>query len=53
MVAGGETVILPKFDASAVLRAIPKYKVSLMAAPPTMLTLLMDEPDVRESTIQA
>ena len=48
MVAGGETVILPKFDASAVLRAIPKYKVSLMAAPPTMLTLLMDEPDVRE-----
>lgn len=45
---GGTMVILPKFDALAVLKAIEKHKVTLTYLPPTAIYSLLSHPQVRD-----
>ncbi|MGE0860410.1 MAG: class I adenylate-forming enzyme family protein [Gammaproteobacteria bacterium] len=45
---GGTTVILPAFDATAVLEAIQQYRVTHVFLPPTAYYALLDHPTVRD-----
>lgn len=45
---GGTNVILPGFDASQVLPAIPQYRVTHLFLPPTAFYALLAHPDVNE-----
>src|SRR5439155_20637256 len=46
--AGGTNVIMPKFDAVAVMRHIEAHRVTHMFLPPTAFYALLTEPKVRE-----
>ena len=41
---GGQIVMLPRFDLAAVLKAIPKYRITAMPGVPTMYRALLDAP---------
>ena len=45
---GGTNVILPGFDALAVLRAIEQYRVTHLFLPPTAFYALLARPEVRK-----
>lgn len=45
---GGKTVILPGFDAGAILDAIERERVTHLYLPPTAIYMLMEHPGVRE-----
>jgi fatty-acyl-CoA synthase len=45
--AGAKTIIVPAFDPAAVLDAVEEHRVTAMTATPTMLYMLLNEPDVR------
>ncbi len=44
---GGRTVVLPTFDARAVIDTIDAERVTVLPAAPTMLALMLDELDAR------
>ncbi|MGD9943951.1 MAG: class I adenylate-forming enzyme family protein [Burkholderiaceae bacterium] len=44
---GGTLVILPKFDAAAVLQAIQDHRISFLYLPPTAIYALLSHPDAR------
>ncbi|MGQ2923570.1 class I adenylate-forming enzyme family protein [Hydrogenophaga sp. ANAO-22] len=44
---GGTLVILPKFDADAVMQAIQRHRVSWLYLPPTAVYSLLSHPDAR------
>lgn len=46
MALGGTVVVLPAFDAGAVLDAIERHRVTYMFLPPTAVYMLLDHPDV-------
>jgi acyl-CoA synthetase (AMP-forming)/AMP-acid ligase II len=48
MLHGGRTVILPKFEADAVLACIERHGVTHLFVTPTMLYMLLDSPRLRE-----
>ncbi len=48
MAAGATNVILPGFDAEAVISAIPRHRVTTMFLPPTAIYTLLAHPRVRE-----
>ena len=43
---GAYQVVLPRFDAAAVLAAIESYKITHLVLVPTMLGMLLDHPDL-------
>lgn len=45
---GGKTVILPGFDADAILDAIERERVTHLYLPPTAIYMLMEHPGVRD-----
>ncbi|MDO8705626.1 MAG: AMP-binding protein [Sulfuricaulis sp.] len=47
MALGGKTVILPGFDAEAILTAIEREKVTHVYLPPTAIYMLLEHPGVR------
>lgn len=53
LVSGGTTVILPKFETTAVLDAIERYHVTTMSVAPTMLYALLDDPTVRSRDLSS
>jgi len=50
---GATNVILPGFDAGAVLDAIERHKITHMYLPPTALYGLLDHPRVRETDVSS
>ena len=48
---GGRSVVLPRFDASEVLRAIEQHRVTAAAFVPTMIAALMDSPGFRQERL--
>jgi acyl-CoA synthetase (AMP-forming)/AMP-acid ligase II len=46
--AGAANVILPRFDAEAVMGAIPRYRVTTLFLPPTAIYTMLSHPKVRE-----
>ncbi|HLN07271.1 MAG TPA: AMP-binding protein, partial [Acidimicrobiales bacterium] len=42
---GGRTVVFPAFDPANFLRAVPEYKVTHAILVPTMLQMVLDQPD--------
>lgn len=48
MVKRGSMVVLPGFDATAVLEAIQKHRITCMLVVPTMIYALLDHPRLRE-----
>ncbi len=46
VVLGGQCVVLPRFDAGEVLRAIEEYRISATMLVPSMLYALLDHPDI-------
>jgi fatty-acyl-CoA synthase len=53
LVSGGTTVILPRFETTAVLDAIATYGVTMMSVAPTMLYALLDDPTVRSRDLSS
>jgi fatty-acyl-CoA synthase len=49
MALGGTVVVLPKFEAKAVIEAIARHRVTYMFLPPTAIYMLLAEPGVREA----
>ena len=49
MALGGTVVVLPKFEAAAVIAAIARHRVTYMFLPPTAIYMLLAEPGVREA----
>ncbi|WP_077001707.1 class I adenylate-forming enzyme family protein [Variovorax sp. KK3] len=47
MAIGGKTVILPGFDAEAVLAAIERERVTHVYLPPTAIYMLLEHPSIR------
>ena len=47
MASGVTTVVLEKLTPLAVLQAIPRYRITVFTAPPTLLYKLLAHPDVR------
>jgi acyl-CoA synthetase (AMP-forming)/AMP-acid ligase II len=45
---GGHVIVLPRFDATAVLNAIQKYRISSVTLVPTMFQLLFDHPQFKQ-----
>ncbi|GAB2653732.1 fatty-acid--CoA ligase FadD8 [Nocardia goodfellowii] len=43
---GGECIVVPRFDAGEVLKAIEAYKISATMLVPSMIYALLDHPDV-------
>ncbi|MGV9680263.1 fatty-acid--CoA ligase FadD8 [Nocardia sp. NPDC003482] len=43
---GGEAVVLPRFDAGEVLRAIEEHRITATMLVPSMLYALLDHPDI-------
>ncbi len=48
MSEGSKTVVLPGFDATAILDAIERERVTHLYLPPTAIYMLLDHPGVRE-----
>ena len=48
MLKGGSMVVLPGFDATAVLEAIEKHRITCMLVVPTMIYALLDHPRLGE-----
>ncbi|NKY88723.1 fatty-acid--CoA ligase FadD8 [Nocardia veterana] len=46
VVLGGQCVVLPRFDAGEVLRAIEEHRISATMLVPSMLYALLDHPDI-------
>ncbi|AHH17422.1 acyl-CoA synthetase (AMP-forming)/AMP-acid ligase II [Nocardia nova SH22a] len=46
VVLGGQCIVLPRFDAGEVLRAIEEYRISATMLVPSMLYALLDHPDI-------
>ncbi|MCK9542993.1 MAG: AMP-binding protein, partial [Novosphingobium sp.] len=46
-------VVLPKFDAAEVIRAIERHRVTYMFLPPTAVYMLLAEPGVREADLSS
>lgn len=44
-VAGGTHVVIPRFEPRAVLEAIESHRVTTFSMVPTMMTMLLEEPD--------
>ena len=53
MALGGTVVVLPKFEAGAVIEAIERHRVTYMFLPPTAIYMLLAEPDVREADLSS
>jgi len=51
--AGATTVILPKFDPQAALRAIERYRVTALFGVPTMFARIFDAPDLGKTDISS
>lgn len=47
MALGGKTVILPGFDAEAILQAIERERVTHVYLPPTAIYMLLEHPGIR------
>jgi long-chain acyl-CoA synthetase len=47
---GASVVLLPRFDAEAYIRAIPRHEVSWLTSVPTMLALVVREKELLEAT---
>ncbi|HZU64306.1 MAG TPA: AMP-binding protein [Novosphingobium sp.] len=47
MALSGTVVVLPRFEAGAVLEAIERHRVTYMFLPPTAIYMLLDHPEVR------
>ena len=45
---GGQIVMLPRFELKAVLKAIPKHKITAMPGVPTMYRALLDAPGLEK-----
>jgi len=48
MLQGGSMVVLPGFDATAVLEAIQKHRITCMLVVPTMIYAVLDHPRLKE-----
>jgi len=49
----GTMVMLPRFDALAVLEAIQKYKVTVFCGAPTMYAMLLAHPDLKKYNLKS
>ena len=52
-VAGGTHVVLPAFDAKAVIHAIDEHRITCLLLVPTMFKLLLDEPDIKHADLSS
>ena len=53
LLRGGSIVVLPDFDAGAVLEAIEKYRITAMMLVPTMIYVLLDHPKFDETDLSS
>ena len=53
MALGGTVVVLPRFEAAAVLDAIERHRVTYMFLPPTAIYMLLAEPGVRDRDLSS
>ncbi|MFP6596239.1 MAG: AMP-binding protein, partial [Candidatus Hydrogenedentota bacterium] len=53
LAAGGTNVLLPRFEAEAVLATIEREKISLMFAVPTMLLRLFESPGIADADVSS
>lgn len=53
MVTGAAIVMLPRFDAGQVLKAIAKYKATGFPGVPTMFQALLDHPDIAKTDLSS
>jgi acyl-CoA synthetase (AMP-forming)/AMP-acid ligase II len=53
MALGGTVVILPRFDAAAVIDAIERFHVTYMFLPPTAIYMLLAEPRIKAANLSS
>jgi acyl-CoA synthetase (AMP-forming)/AMP-acid ligase II len=53
LLSGTPTVILPRFDAGQMLRAVARYRVTFTVITPTMLYMLLDHPDLGQHDLSS
>ena len=53
MLRGGEIVMLPRFELAAVLKAIPKHRITAMPGVPTMYRALLDAPGLAATDLSS
>jgi len=53
MALGGTVVVLPRFEAGAVLQAIEAHRVTYMFLPPTAIYMLLSHPHVRRADLSS